>query len=87
MARFYRHLRGGARARYWEEMARTLRRRTNALCFNGHYYTHRVPIVAADIPGLDQTTLGALYRFIQQGKRIPLILKEIAPVIILREIG
>jgi hypothetical protein len=54
MARFYRHLRNGARARHWDLMARGLRRRTNTLCFNGRFYTHRVPLVQADIPGLNQ---------------------------------
>ena len=54
MARFYRHLRNPRRARYWETMARGLRRRANATCFNGRFYTHRIPIVPVEVPGVNE---------------------------------
>jgi len=54
MARFHRHLRSHRRARQWETLASGLRRRANATCFNGRFYTHHVPIVPVEIQGVDQ---------------------------------
>jgi len=41
------------RAAYWRHFAAGLRRRTNALCFNGQFYTHHVPLVPVTIPGVN----------------------------------
>ncbi len=41
------------RAAYWRRFAAGLRRRTNALCFNGRFYTHHVPLVPVTVPGVD----------------------------------
>lgn len=41
------------RAEYWRRFAAGLRRRANALCFNGRFYTHHVPLVPVAVPGVD----------------------------------
>jgi hypothetical protein len=47
------HARQRKRAAYWRRFASGLRRRANALCFNGRFYTHHVPLVPVAIPGVD----------------------------------
>jgi hypothetical protein len=54
MSRFYDHLRNSRRSAYWRKAARDLRRRTNRLCFNGRFYTHRVPLTPVKIEGVDE---------------------------------
>lgn len=54
MAHFYRHLRNSRRARHWDATADGLRRRANATCFNGRFYTHRIPITPVTIPGVEE---------------------------------
>lgn len=53
LAALLEHLRKRKRAAYWRGFAAGLRRRTNALCFNGRFYTHHVPIVPVTVPGVD----------------------------------
>jgi len=50
------HVRQRKRAGYWRRFAAGLRRRANALCYNGRFYTHHVPIVPVTVPGVDTTT-------------------------------
>ncbi|MBL0174466.1 MAG: hypothetical protein IPP94_04220 [Ignavibacteria bacterium] len=54
MAQFYTHLRRSEAAGRWARRAEGLRRRTNALCFNGRFYAHRVPLVPCSIEGVDE---------------------------------
>ena len=49
------HLHQRKRAGYWRRFAAGLRRRANALCYNGRFYTHHVPIVPVTVPGVDTT--------------------------------
>ncbi|WP_420151259.1 hypothetical protein [Spirosoma sp.] len=43
LAQLYTDLGNSAKAMYWTEQAVGLRKRTNALCWNGKYYAHFVP--------------------------------------------
>jgi hypothetical protein len=52
MSKFYQHLRNSRRSAYWRKAAGDLRRRANRLCFNGRFYTHRVPITPVTIEGV-----------------------------------
>lgn len=54
LARMLRHLGRHKSAASWERRARALRGRANRLCFNGRFYTHRVPITPISIPGTDE---------------------------------
>lgn len=52
----YRHLRKTERASYWSDFAEGLRKRMNAACWNGRYYTHFVKLSPVTIPGVDEAT-------------------------------
>jgi hypothetical protein len=56
MGLFCRQLGARARAAAWERRAGELRRRANRRCFNGRFYTHRVPLVPATVPGTDEAS-------------------------------
>lgn len=55
LARMLRHLGRSRSAVAWERRARALRGRANRLCFNGRFYTHRVPITPVSIAGVDES--------------------------------
>ena len=54
MGFFHRHAGKKPRAAYWERLAAGVRARANRLCFNGRFYTHRVPLTAGTIPDTDE---------------------------------
>jgi hypothetical protein len=43
------------RALTWQTAAQSLRRRANAVCFNGKFYTHHVHLVPVKIQGVDES--------------------------------
>ncbi len=55
MSLMHARLRNPKRARYWKTVASKLRTRANKTCFNGKFYTHRVPIVPLKIDGVDES--------------------------------
>jgi hypothetical protein len=55
MAFFHRRLGGRSRQAYWDRQAAALRSRANRLCFNGRFYTHRIPLTPGTIPGVDES--------------------------------
>ena len=55
MAFFYEHLGGRTRRAYWDRQAQGLRSRANRVCFNGRFYTHRVPLTPGSIAGVDES--------------------------------
>ena len=54
MAIMCAQLRRAKDAALWKRRAGGLRRRANALCLNGRFYTHRVPLVPCSIEGVDE---------------------------------
>jgi hypothetical protein len=54
MGRFCTHLRRHAEARRWVRLAARFRSKANSLCFNGRFYTHRVPLTPGGIPGAEE---------------------------------
>ncbi len=48
------HFGNKKRAQEWRTAAESLRRRTNALCYNGKFYTHHVHLVPVKIEGVDE---------------------------------
>ena len=54
LARMLRHIGRHRKAASWERGARALRARANRLCFNGRFYTHRIPITPVSIPGVNE---------------------------------
>lgn len=54
MSFFYGHLGKAKPAAYWQRQAEGLRSRANKLCFNGRFYTHRVPLTPVSIPGVNE---------------------------------
>jgi hypothetical protein len=55
LALMLEHLRRRQNASYWRRFAASFRRRANALCFNGMFYTHHVHLVPVEIAGVDAT--------------------------------
>jgi hypothetical protein len=55
MASLYARFGDTERADRWQERARALRERMNALCWNGTFYTHFVKLAEVEIPGVDET--------------------------------
>jgi hypothetical protein len=55
LAAMYAHLKDRKRSGYWSRYAAAFRRRANALCFNGRFYTHHVHLVPVKIPGVDES--------------------------------
>jgi hypothetical protein len=53
LALLHERLRQNKRAAYWRRFAAGFRRRANAICFNGKFYTHQVPIVPVSVEGVD----------------------------------
>jgi hypothetical protein len=53
MQKFYETLRNRKRADHWKRFAASFRNRANKVCFNGRFYTHRVPLVPVEIEGVD----------------------------------
>lgn len=53
LSKLYAHLRNSRRAAHWRRFAESFRKRANALCFNGTFYTHHVPLVPVAIEGVD----------------------------------
>ncbi len=55
MQSFYEHLRNKKRAQHWKRFATSFRNRANKVCFNGQFYSHRVPLVPVKIYGVDES--------------------------------
>jgi len=53
LSRMHRSLGMRAEADLWKRRAMSQRTRANALCFNGRFYSHRIPLVPGEIPGVD----------------------------------
>ncbi|MDH7516156.1 MAG: hypothetical protein QHI48_09810 [Bacteroidota bacterium] len=53
LAHIARHIGYRGKARLWNRRAMDLRERANALCFNGKFYSHRIPLSPGEIPGVD----------------------------------
>ena len=54
LAQIYAHLKNPARASYWIEIGKGIRQRANELCWNGRFYSHRVPLDNFQIPGVNE---------------------------------
>ena len=54
LARLFHHLGDHTKQAYWHATAEGIRERTNALCWNGSFYTHRSPLDDFRIPGVDE---------------------------------
>jgi len=54
MALLHDTFKNGERADHWGETARALKRKMNAVCWNGTFYTHFVKLTPVDIPGVDE---------------------------------
>jgi hypothetical protein len=54
MGALYAQVGGKKGALKWQKAAQALRRRTNAVCFNGKFYTHHVHLVPVKIEGVDE---------------------------------
>ncbi len=55
LAAMQAHLRQHTRAASWRRFAAAFRKRANAVCFNGRFYTHQVHLVPVTIPGVDES--------------------------------
>lgn len=55
LSKMYTHLGNTERAQHWHNQARTIRQRTNDLCWNGRFYTHRIPLDDFRVQGVDET--------------------------------
>ncbi|HEX9974126.1 MAG TPA: hypothetical protein VGD14_18800, partial [bacterium] len=54
LAKIYQHLKNEAKAVHWKKIAEGIRERTNRLCWNGRFYTHRVPLDGFRMPGVNE---------------------------------
>jgi hypothetical protein len=54
MSFFYGHLGNAKPAAHWQRQAVGLRSRANKHCFNGRFYSHRVPLTPVSIPGVNE---------------------------------
>jgi len=54
LAQLYEHLGDAAAASRWSTQAGRLRQRANDLCWNGSFYTHRVPLDDFRVQGVDE---------------------------------
>jgi len=55
LARLYSHLNNGNRENYWADIAGEIQERTNEICWNGRFYSHRIPLDDFTIPDFDET--------------------------------
>ena len=54
ISKMYHHLQNETRSSYWQEVGKGLRKRANQLCWNGSFYTHRVPLDDFRLPGVNE---------------------------------
>lgn len=54
LSKLYAHLGQNEKATHWQNQAQGLKERTNALCWNGRFYTHRIPLDEFRIQGVDE---------------------------------
>jgi hypothetical protein len=54
LALLFHHLGDHAKQAYWHATAEGVQERTNGLCWNGRFYTHRIPLDDFRIPGVDE---------------------------------
>ena len=54
LARLFHYLEDHTKAAYWHATAEGVQERTNELCWNGNFYTHRIPLDDFRIPGVDE---------------------------------
>lgn len=52
LTRMCHHLKNKARASYWTEVGKGIRERANRWCWNGKFYSHRIPLDDFRIPGI-----------------------------------
>ncbi len=55
LASLFHHLGDHTKAANWRATAEGIRKRANELCWNGHFYTHRIPLDEFRIPGVDES--------------------------------
>ena len=55
LAFMYRRLGNAGRAKYWDGIAKDFLKRTNNLCWNGHFYTHQIHIDPVTIEGVEES--------------------------------
>jgi hypothetical protein len=54
LAKLFAYLCEQKKSEHWQATADGVRERANRLCWNGHFYTHRVPLDGFRIPGVDE---------------------------------
>jgi len=54
LAKIYHHLKNDEQANYWSGIGKGIRERTNKLCWNGRFYTHRIPLDNFRIAGVNE---------------------------------
>ncbi|MBT4136537.1 MAG: hypothetical protein HOE48_01420 [Candidatus Latescibacteria bacterium] len=54
LAKLYAHLGQDEKASHWKNQAQGIKERANALCWNGRFYTHRIPLDDFRIQGVDE---------------------------------
>jgi hypothetical protein len=54
LALLFHHLGDHTKQAYWRATAEGIRERANQLCWNGHFYTHRIPLDDFRIAGVDE---------------------------------
>ncbi|MFZ5516183.1 MAG: hypothetical protein ACOY90_06065 [Candidatus Zhuqueibacterota bacterium] len=55
LARLYNFLGNDAKAQLWADIASGIRERANRLCWNGQFYTHRIPLDGFTVPNFDES--------------------------------
>jgi len=55
LAHLFGHLGDHAKKAYWRATAEGVQERANQLCWNGRFYTHRIPLDDFSIAGVDET--------------------------------
>jgi len=54
LSKIYQHVENDERANYWFDIGKKIRERTNKLCWNGRFYSHRIPLDGFRIAGVDE---------------------------------
>ncbi len=54
LAKIYSHLKNQEKTSYWTEVGKGIKQRANKLCWNGRFYSHRVPLDDFRISGVNE---------------------------------